>query len=112
VRIRSLNAHGPDIEVLHPGSHVPPRPARSTAQSVLPPAVELFEKVPVVSHKVWVGRGPKVGPLFCGGGEFAMRMPRGGRSPEHALLGSGDVGDLFQQEFDLDESSTRVSQYR
>jgi hypothetical protein len=112
VRIRSLDAHGPDIEVLHPGRHVPSWPARSTSQSVLPPAVELFEKVPVVSHEIRVGRGSKVGPFLCLGREFAVRMPRGGRSPEYALLGSGDVGDLFQQEFNLDESSTRVSQYR
>lgn len=102
MRIRSLDAHGPDIEVLHPGRHVLPWPARSIAQSVLPPAVELFEQVPVVSHEIRVGRGSKVGPFLCLGGEFAVRMSGSGRSPEHALLGSGDVGDLFQQEFDLD----------
>jgi hypothetical protein len=102
VRIRSLDAHGPDIEVLHPGSDVPSRSARPTSQSFLPPAVELFEQVPVVSHEIRVGRRPKVGSFLCSAGEFAMRMSGGGRSPEHALLGSGDVGDLFQQEFDLD----------
>lgn len=108
MRIRSLDAHGPDIEVLHPGRHVPSRPARPTSQSVLPPAIELFEQVPVVSHEIRVGRGSKVGSFLCSGGEFAVRMSGSGRPPKHALLGSGDVGDLFQQEFDLEERSLNL----